>query len=124
MLLQRIQRSAASSEVESAYTLANAARAAYQKALNERLPLAHIAEQSERPQNWFANNILQIVDVFGLPPGEVDFVRLTREITSGLKLMDDMATLIDPDNGQPSYLDLRVTKEQFERYMKWARTVY
>lgn len=104
--------------------MANAARAAYQKALNERLSLAHIADQSERPQYWFANNILQIVDVFGLPPGEADFVRLTREITRSMKLMDDMATLVDPDEGRPSCLDLRVTKEQFERYMKWARTVY
>jgi hypothetical protein len=124
MLFQRIQHPASSSEIKEAEILATAARRAYQKALNERLPLAHIAEQSERPQYWFANNMLQVVEVYGLPAGEADFVSLTREITSGLKLMDDMATLVDPDENQPRYGELRVTKAQFERYLKWARTVY
>jgi hypothetical protein len=124
MLFQRIQHPASSSDIKQAYTLANAARRAYQTALNERLPLAHIAEQSERPQYWFANNMLQVVEVYGLPAGEADFVSLTREITSSLKLMDDMATLVEPEESQPRYGDLRITNEQFERYLKWARTVY
>jgi hypothetical protein len=124
MLFQRILHPASASYIKQAYTLANAARRAYQTALNERLPLAHIAEQSERPQYWFANNMLQVIEVCGLPSGEADFVSLTREITSGLKLMDDMATLVEPEASQPRYGELRVTKEQFERYLKWARTVY
>lgn len=124
MLLQRFHRSTSSADLQGAYTLSDAGRAAYQKALNERLPLAHIAEQSERPQFWFANNILQVVDVYGKPPDEVGHVRLTREITSGLKLADDMSALVAPGEDQPRFVDLRVTKEEFERYMKWARTVY
>jgi hypothetical protein len=124
MLLQRFHLSASSAALQSAYTLSNAARAAYQRALNERLPLAHIAEQSEQPQFWFANNILQVVDVYGKPPDEADHVRLAREITSSLKLRDDMSALVAPDEEQPRFADLRVTKEDLERYMKWARTVY
>jgi hypothetical protein len=124
MLLQRFQRSASSAPLQDATTLSDAGRVAYRKALNERLPLAHIAEQSERPQFWFANNILQVVDVYGKPPDEADHVRLTREVASGLKLADDMSALVAPGEDQPRFVDLRVTKEEFERYMKWARTVY
>lgn len=107
-----------------AYTLGDAARTAYQKALSERLPLAHIAEQSDRPQFWFANSIMQIVDIFGKPPDESDHVRLTRENTRELKLADDMSSLFVPGESKPRFVDLRVTKEEFERYMTWARTVY
>jgi hypothetical protein len=124
MLFQRVLRSASSSDIKNASTLANAARVAYQKALSEHLPLAYIAEQSERPQYWFANNMLQIVDTYGSPAGESDFMRLTREVTISLKLQYDMATLSDPEDGEPHYFDLRVTKEQFDAYLKWARTVY
>ena len=124
MLLQRFQRSASSTTLQCAHTLSDAGRVAYQKALNERLPLAHIAEQSNHPQFWFANNILQVVDVLGNPPEEAGHVRFTREITSGLKLTDDMSALVAPGEDQPRFVDLRVTKEEFERYMKWARTVY
>lgn len=81
MLLQRFRRSTSSADLQGAYTLADAARAAYRKALSERLPLAYIAEQSERPQFWFANNILQVVDGYGKPPDEDDYVRLTRAVS-------------------------------------------
>ncbi|MDE2135773.1 MAG: hypothetical protein KGM97_03885 [Alphaproteobacteria bacterium] len=124
MLPQKIHLSASSADIQGAHVLAYAGRVAYQKALGERLPLAHIAEQSERSQYWFANNILLVVDVYATPPGEANHIVLTRELVSGLKLTDDMSALIDPDDNQPKYVDLRVTKEQFERYMKWARTVY
>ena len=124
MLLQRFQRSASSAALQGAYMLSDAGRVAYQKALNERLPLAHIAEQSDRPQYWFANNILQVVDVLGKPPDEAGHVRLTREITSGLKLADDMSALVAPEEAQPRFVGLRVTQKEFDRYMVWARTVY
>jgi hypothetical protein len=124
MLLQRFHRTASSVTLQGAETLPDAARTAYQRALNERLPLAHIAEQSERPQFWFANNILQVIDVYGKAPDEAGHGRLTREITSGLKLADDMSALVAPGEDQPRFVDLRVTKEELERYMTWARTVY
>jgi hypothetical protein len=124
MLFQRLQSSRSSSNLKDAAALATAARAAYQTALNERLPLAHIAEQSGRPQFWFANNIVQIVEIYGSPPGQSKHVCLTREVTNGLTLSEDMAALAHAGAEQPSYVDLRVTREQFERYMTWARTVY
>lgn len=124
MLSQQIHLSASSVDIKGAPVLAYAGRVAYQKALNERLPLANIAEQSEHSQYWFANNILLVVDVYATPPGEANHIVLTRELISGLKLADDMSALIDLDDNQPKYVDLRVTKEQLERYMKWARTVY
>jgi hypothetical protein len=114
---------AAPKDLENAPTLTSAGRAAYQKALNERLPLAHIAEQSGRAQYWFANNILQVVGVYGSSPQKTDHVLLTRDITSTLKLSDDMMALSAPGQTEPSYIDLRVTADQFDRYMDWARTV-
>jgi len=124
MFFKWLHNSTSANNPKDAATLASAARAAYQTALNERLPLAYIAEQSGRAQYWFANNIVQIVDVFGSPPGQTNYMLLTREITSTLKLSDDMTSLTGPDSDEPSYIDLRSTKEQFERYIKWARTVY
>jgi hypothetical protein len=124
MLLRRILHPASSAALEDAYALPSASRAAYQRALSERLPLAHIAEQSERPQYWFANSILQVVNVFGRAPDETDHVSLTRETISGLRLTDDMASLVAPGEEQPRFVDFRVTKEEFERYLAWARTVY
>ncbi|MDE2112600.1 MAG: hypothetical protein KGJ79_15775 [Alphaproteobacteria bacterium] len=124
MLLKRFHRTASSAALQGADALADAARAAYQKALNEHLPLAHIAEQSGHPQYWFANNILQVIDVYGKSPDEAGHGRLTREITSGLKLVDDMSALIAPGETRPRFVELLVTKEEFERYMAWARSVY
>ena len=124
MLLRRILHPASSAAIEDAHTLPSGARAAYQKALSEHLPLANIAEQSDRPQYWFANSILQIVNVCGKAPDEPDHVSLTRETISGLKLADDMTSLFAPGEDRPRFVDLRVTKEEFERYIAWARTVY
>ena len=109
--------------LEGAPTLASAGHVAYQKALNERLALAYIAEQSGRAQYWFANNMLQVVGVYGAPPQATDHVLLTRDITSALKLSDDMVSLTEPGEDAPIYVDLRVTADQFDRYMDWARTV-
>jgi len=123
MMFERLQQSSAPDNLASAPTLAVAGRTAYQKALNERLALAHIAEQSGRAQYWFANNLLQVVDAYGSPPAKADHVLLTRDITGALKLSDDMMTLTAPGQTEPRYFDLRVTADQFDRYMDWARTV-
>jgi hypothetical protein len=113
-----------SSTMRSANQLAEAGLTAYQMALKERLPLAHIAEQSERPQYWFANNMLQVVGVYGTLPGVEDFLHLTRKDTGGLTLIDNMTALISPETEAPRYEDLRIPSTDFEKYMEWARTVY
>ena len=123
MMFERLQKSSAPNSLANAPALAAAGRTAYQKALNERLALAHIAEQSGRAQYWFANNMLQVVGVYGAPPQATDHVLLTRDITSALKLSDDMVSLTEPGEDAPIYVDLRVTADQFDRYMDWARTV-
>lgn len=122
MLLRRVQT--ANSSIRSACSLAEAGLTAYQTALKEQLPLAHIAEQTERPQYWFANNIVQVVGVYGKTPDDGDFVHLTREITGGLKLADDMAMLVASSEDKPRYEELRATKADIKKYMDWARTVY
>lgn len=109
---------------QDAIALSGAGLAAYQKALSEHLSLAHIAEQSGRPQFWFANNILHVVEAEAKRPGESGLVRLTHEIVRDLKLADDMSELALPGEDQPRFVDLAITTGEFERYMVWARTVY
>lgn len=104
--------------------LGDTARGTYQAALSEGLPLAHIAEQSGRPQYWFANNMLQIVTVEGLRPGDAARAALTQECLGGLKLADDMTAIIDPADGQTKFDGLCLSNAEYERYMAWARTVY
>ncbi len=103
--------------------LSEAGLTAYQKALKERLPLAHMAEQSERPQYWFANNILQVLGAYGKAPGEEDLLHPTRKEINGLKLIDDMTALVGPDSDR-RYEGLQVTAADLDKYMEWARTVY
>ncbi len=124
MFFERVFREAATVDVKSAYVLADAARNAYQKALSEGLPLAHIAEQTGRPQYWFANNILHVVEVHGQRTGEAAHTLLSRDLIAELKLADDISGLVVPDTGATEFTDLRITKDQIERYMAWARTVY
>lgn len=121
MLARRVQLG---SKPAGASLLSEAGLTAYQKALKERLPLAHIAEQSERPHYWFANNILQVVGVYGTAPGEEDLLHLTRNETNGLKLIDDMTALVGPDADERRYERLQVTSGDLDKYMEWARTVY
>jgi hypothetical protein len=122
MVFAQVFRNAATGDLSSALSLIDAARGAYQKALNEGLPLAYIAGKTGRPQYWFAANILHVVDVLGQPSGNTAHQVLTRNITTGLKLADDMAAMIAGD-GRPAFADLRVTSAAFERYMAWASTV-
>ena len=122
MLSQRLQPPQAA--LSEASYLAVAGRKAYQLALQEKLPLATIAEQTGRAPYWFASNLLMVVDTYGIQPGQAEPVLLTPEVMNGLKLSDDMLALVAPGETAPVYTDLRITTEQFERYMKWARTVY
>jgi hypothetical protein len=103
--------------------LCDAARWVYQQVLSEGLPLAHIAEQSGRPQYWFANSMLHIVDVEGRRANADAAIPLTRGVLAANKLADDMQGLVDPDTGDVEFADLQVTPEQRDRYMDWARTV-
>ncbi|GEM_PF-5417164 len=104
--------------------LRDTAHAVYQTALDEKLPLAHIAEQSGLPHHWFANNILHVVHVLGRRTESAGHEVLTQELIRDLKLNDDMTVLILPGEKQPKFLDLQVAKEECKRYLDWARTVY
>jgi hypothetical protein len=108
----------------SAILLAEAGLIVYQKALKEQLALAHIAEQSGRPQYWFANHIIQVVGVYGKVPGEKTLVHLMRDITNGLKLDDEMTALFAPEETKARYIELQSDKSDIDKYMDWARTVF
>lgn len=124
MLLRRVQSANAAPVNRSSVSLAETGLIVYQKALKEHLPLAHIAEQSGRPQYWFAAHIIQIVGVHGKAPGTTTFVRVTREMTGGLRLDDEMTALCTEGEALPRYADLRSDKADIDRYLDWARTVY
>lgn len=118
------QRRQPANGLENAVSVAVAGRKAYQTALQEKLPLAAIAEQSGRAPYWFASNLLLVVETYGTAPAEAEPVLLTPEAMNGLKLSDDMLTLAAPGATEAAYNDLRITNAQFERYLTWARTVY
>lgn len=124
MLLRRVQSGNAAPPSRNSVSLAEAGLIVYQKALKEHLPLAHIAEQSGRPQYWFASHIIQIIGVYGKTPVEATIVRVTRELTRGLTLDDEMTALIAEGEAEPRYGDLRSDKADIDKYLDWARTVY
>jgi hypothetical protein len=103
-----------SASMHSAFLLAEAGLTAYQMALKERLPLAHIAEQSERPQYWFANNMLQVIGVYGTVVGAQDFLHFSRKETGGLALVDDMTALVSPEADKRLYENLRIPAADFD----------
>lgn len=108
----------------SSCSLAEAGLTAYQKALKEKLPLARIAEQSQRPQLWFAKHILQIIGADAKAPGRPDLVHLSRETAAGLNLADEMTMLQAPNETQPRYVELQVSRADIDKYLEWARTVF
>lgn len=108
----------------SSCSLAEAGLTAYQRALKESLPLARIAEQSQRPQLWFAKHILEIIGADAKAPGRPGVVHLSRETTSGLNLADEMTALQAPNEAQPRYVELQIRRADIEKYLEWARTVF
>ena len=103
-------------------SLSEAALGAWETARHERLPLAYVAEQSGRPQHWFAGNILAVAAVEGRHDGESEHRRVPREIASGATLADDLAAL--HAGGKAVCSDLRVSAAALAQYLDWARTVY
>jgi len=118
MLSHRLQPSK-----DSTSSLAVAGRKAYQIALQEKLALAAIAEQSGRAPYWFASNLLLVVETYGTAAGETEPVLLSHDAINGLKLADDMLSLVAQGASDPAYTELCISAEQFERYLTWARTV-
>lgn len=124
MLLRSVPTTDRSPVRQTAYPLPEAGLTAYQRAMKERLPLAHIAEQTERPQYWFAKNILLVLGAFGTQADGAEPIHLTRDATAGLELVDDMTALTAPGESTPRYTGLHISSADLEKYMEWARTVY
>jgi len=101
-------------------SLAEAGLTAYQQAVKARLPLAYIAEQSGRPQYWFAGNMLQVVGASATASAG-GRVFLGRKEVAGLMLSADMSALLAGKDIR--YKDLCVSPADFGKYMDWARTV-
>src|SRR5665213_19479 len=109
----------------SDYTLVEAARLALSTAQKEHLPLAHVATQSgvERAPLWFAKSMLQVIVIGGRLPGTARKEALTHDLLGGLTLDSDMCSLRAPGDKRPCFVDLFVIRGEFEKYIRWARTV-
>lgn len=103
--------------------LGAAAHAIYLAALDEKLPLAAIAECSGHPHHWFAANMLQIIEVMGdrLETGASEVV--CRIVAARLQLDAEIKSLKAIATAQPSYANLSVASAQLQKYLDWARTV-
>ncbi|MGB8600965.1 MAG: hypothetical protein WCD42_02085 [Rhizomicrobium sp.] len=103
--------------------LGAAAHAIYLAALDEKLPLAAIAECSGHPHHWFAANMLQIIEVVGerLETGASEVV--CRIVAARLQLDAEIKSLKAMAAAQPSYANLSVASAQLQKYLDWARTV-
>ena len=77
-----------------------------------------------RGHYWFAENVIAIVGVRGKSPGADIPADLRPEETKGLRLDDDMTALRTSREEQPSFIDLKISRAQFLKYLDWARTTW
>lgn len=107
------------------YTLAEAAGLTLEVARQERWALLQIAllKGEAGAQYWFAINLLEIVEVQGRRREATQSEALPRNLRRDLTLNDSMNALIAADEAEPRFVDLCVTKSEFKKYLKWARTV-
>jgi hypothetical protein len=105
------------------FTLEEAAERALDVARRERLALVHIAEREGPPQFWFARNILRLVVVEGRRAGASQLEALNKSTLEGCTLDAGMTKLFAPSESEPRITDIQVPQGEFEKYLKWARTV-
>jgi hypothetical protein len=125
MLLDRLFRSN-KTQIPAEQTLAEASRVILDIARLERLPLLYMAERdgTGRGLYWFAENMIAIVGVRGKSPGADIPADLRSEETKGLRLDDDMTALRTSREEQPSFVDLKISRAQFLKYLDWVRTTW
>src|SRR5882762_8209267 len=125
MLFGLLRRSEGTRSGEAVHALADAARLVLDTARLEHLPLAYIAERGglDQAQHWFATSILSIVAVQGRRSSEAQAETLAKELREGLTLNESMSALFARGNDEPRFVDLVVTKSEFKKYLRWARSV-
>jgi hypothetical protein len=112
--------------LRGAYTLAKAAQLALETARREHLPLAFIAtkENADRPEFYFGKDITRVVQVYGRRSSEADLEQISREQLVQLTLADDMNSLSGRNEDSPRFIDLRITRSDFKKYMESIRHVW
>lgn len=104
-----------------AYSLGDAAQRALDTARQEKLALLHIAEREGEPQFWFALNILGLVAVEGRRIGTDRAAPLDRSSFNAFVLDADMTKLCAGPSEEIT--ELQVSAHEFDKYLRWARTV-
>jgi hypothetical protein len=124
MLFGLLRRSESAKSSPRFYLLADGARRALEIATIEKLPLAYIASRNGegKAQYWFADNLLRIVCVEGRKPGTTANEALNAEKIDGLTLDEDMRAIRLMGSPEPSYVDLRIPRAEFVKYLEWLRT--
>ncbi|HTW36793.1 MAG TPA: hypothetical protein VMD53_19400 [Rhizomicrobium sp.] len=125
MLFGLTRRSYGKKSKREALVLASAAQLALETAQRERMPLASVAERQgqARAVHWFATSILDNVIVQRRRPGETQNTNLTKDVRTGLTLTDDVAALKAAGENEPAFVELTLSRKEFIRYLRWARTV-
>jgi hypothetical protein len=108
-----------------ARSLGEAARLAHALADAEGLPIGKtLAREGHAAgaDGWYAESILNTVPVYGISGGVPE--RIDALARSGLHLTGGAESLGRDGDTKPAWRDLRVKREDFERYIEWLRSVW
>ena len=125
-MLLRLFRQPSLRTLRRAYPLAKAARLALEKARHEQRPLAYIAQRENAGNEvfWFAKNYLRIVPVYGRRNDTSAYEPILREQLASLTLANDMSRFKVGETDETGFVDLRVTRSDHKKYIRWVRSVW
>jgi len=106
------------------FSLADASREVRRIAEAEALPLAHIAQgAADGPELWFAASIIDVAKVEGVHRNEAEHRAIDRKELAGHELDKQISAIYPPGMAAPALTDLRVSRRELKRYLRWLRTV-
>ncbi len=108
-----------------ARSLGEAARLAHALAEAEDLPIGKALAREGHgagTDGWYAESILNTVPVYGTSGAAPE--RIEALARTGLHLTAGAENLGRDGDGGPVWRDLRVKREDFERYIEWLRSVW
>jgi hypothetical protein len=97
-------------------SLLRAAELAEALAMAEHLPVATMQHDGVR---WHAAKMLKTVPVYGTREAKSERIELSADL-----VLDDAVQALVSRSGQTVWRDLKVKREDFQRYAVWLRSVW
>jgi hypothetical protein len=105
-------------------SLGDAAQRAYDYAMERHLPIAAAADRAKglgSPVDWFAQSIVKVVPVYGKRHASTASERIAPRLRSQLRVLADGSSLGRGDDAD--FHEVSVKGGDFNRYLRWARTL-